>query len=238
MILKILLPLILVCLIGLYYIFVTNPKLSIGKGLVEKAERYSNVSSDLSVTLLVLGDSTGVGVGADKSSDTIAALYASEIEATYIENYSVSGATIEDLDTQNSEAKLDSYDYILIQIGGNDIIRFHSLDTDKDLLKKLFTKLPETNSFLLMSAGNVGAATFFPKFMSPIYTKRTLKYHDMFTTLLTQGDGTYINLYEPAETDPFKKEPSVYLSADGLHPSSKGYALWFNKLKEQTNLEK
>ena len=67
-------------------------KYQIGHGLVKKAVPYQLLSVDHSKSLLVLGDSTGVGVGAATSSETVAALFAAQMRATYVENLAVSGA--------------------------------------------------------------------------------------------------------------------------------------------------
>jgi len=53
----------------------------------------------------------------------------------------------------------------------------------------------------------------------------------MLEDIFANRVGTYINLFTPTTEDPFIKEPEIYLSADGLHPSSEGYKLWFEKIK-------
>jgi lysophospholipase L1-like esterase len=84
---------------------------------------------------------------------------------------------------------------------------------------------------IVLSAGNVGAATYFPSFIRPFYTKLNLSYHKVFGKIVAEAGGVYVNLYEPSERDPFTQEPERYLSADGLHPSGEGYDLWFQKVE-------
>lgn len=224
------LSLTLMVVVGFYAITLYT-KIQTSKQLVSQASAFSNLTDDYSTTLLVLGDSTGVGVGAITPTDTVAGLWAKHIDATYVENYSVSGDTIEDLSNQIAQAQQGTYDYILIQIGANDIIRFHDIKKDREILTSALQSLPNSTNLMVMSAGNLGSTTFFPWFMKSIYTKRTLSYHSMFTSVVPNHNGVYTNLYDRPENDLFMNLPELYYSADGLHPSSAGYNIWFEKLR-------
>ncbi|NCN52552.1 hypothetical protein GW943_01965 [Candidatus Parcubacteria bacterium] len=198
--------------------------------LVAHAQPYSLESTDYTTTLLVLGDSTGVGVGATRPLDSVAGQFAQHVGATYVENYSVSGATVADLASQMQHITRQDYTYVLIQIGGNDIIAFHNARAAGDELARMLSQLPTWENLYLLSAGNVGAATLFPRVIRPFHTRLNLRYHDVFETVVTDIGGIYVNLYLPPAEDPFTKEPEVYLAEDGLHPSSAGYKLWFQTI--------
>lgn len=193
---------------------------------------YKNESIDYAKTLLVLGDSTGVGVGADKPEESVAGRLASYIGATHTENYAVSGATVADLKPQIEKVTLKSYDFILIQIGANDIIFFRGAKRTAQQLDIFMMMLPEARQTILMSAGNVGGATIFPFVVRPFHTWANLEFHKWFERVAKRRGATYVNLYEPRHIDPFLREPERYLSKDGLHPSSEGYGLWFEKIKQ------
>lgn len=213
-----------------YYSATTYAKFRVSQALVKKAVPFENLSSDQSVSLLVLGDSTAVGVGASEPEDTVAGRYAESVGATYVENQAVSGAKTNDLFEQISQARLESYDYILIQIGANDIIRFRSAEEAGGILREVLRKLPPHQNLKLLSAGNVGATEFFPWFLNPLYTKLNLKYHEVFASVVAEAGGVYVNLYQPPEDDPFTQNSDKYLAPDGLHLSSDGYALWAEKV--------
>ena len=224
---------VLVLIVVAYYGTVTYRKTAVSKMLVDKAkpfevDRRANITSTTSV--LVLGDSTGVGVGADRPEDSVAGLLSEKINAATLENYSVSGAVVDDLPAQVAKAKLKQYSFILIQIGGNDIIRFHSAKKTAAALDAVLATLPKSHRVAVMSAGNVGATTLFPWFMHPFYTALNLKYHEEFGKVVKARKFTYVNLYKEPAADLFSLRPDVYLSADGLHPSSKGYDLWLMDL--------
>lgn len=193
---------------------------------------YTHESTDYTKTLLVLGDSTGAGVGADSPQESVAGRLAAYMGATHTENYAVSGAAVSDLKAQIDKASLNCYDTILIQIGGNDIILFHDARSTAQKLDVLMMGLPSARQTILMCAGNVGGATIFPWVVRPFHTWTNLVFHRWFSKVAKRRHALYVNLYEPRNLDPFIQEPERYLSKDGLHPSSEGYAAWFEKIQQ------
>ncbi len=199
--------------------------------LMADEKPYTKETGDYTKTLLVLGDSTGVGVGADTPEESVAGRLAVHIGATHVENYAVSGAAVEDLKPQIDKATLSRYDMILIQIGGNDILLLHSPKETAKKLDILMMTLPDAGTTLLMSAGNAGGAVIFPLIVRPLHTWLNLGIHAWFKKVAARRNALYVDLYEPRGRDLFLKDPDRYLSKDGLHPSSEGYALWFEKVR-------
>lgn len=231
---KILLILFAVCAASVvaYWVWNFYSKYQVTKQLLKTTVAYNLDSADHSKALLVLGDSTGVGVGAQKPEDSVAGRLAISMGATYVENRAVSGAQVADIAGQLSGAELKHYYTILIDIGGNDIVRFHDAQHAANRLQVSVEKaVAMSNRVILVSAGNVGAVTNFPIFMRPFYTSLTLKYHAAFGAMADKAGAIYVNLYTPPAQDPFEKDPNTYLSPDGFHPSSAGYGLWFEHLE-------
>ncbi|MBY0472903.1 SGNH/GDSL hydrolase family protein [Patescibacteria group bacterium] len=215
-----------------YWGVVFLQKYQITQALIGETTCYTQLSNNYSKTLLVLGDSTGVGVGATRPEDSVAGRVAVSMGASYVENRAVSGAVAADIEKQFENAKLANYDVILIQVGGNDIVRFHDPNKTADVLSEsVRTAVEHSSKTILMSAGDVGATTIFPEPIRPSYTKLTLRFHEAFGTMAAKEGATYINLYEPPAIDPFRADPEKYLAIDGFHPSSDGYELWFEKLE-------
>ncbi|MEK9161062.1 MAG: SGNH/GDSL hydrolase family protein [Patescibacteria group bacterium] len=183
-------------------------------------------------TMLVLGDSTGVGVGAATPEESVAGRVASYIGATYVENHAVSGAAVADLPKQISQAARGEYDLILIHIGANDILGFNDPKRVGSELTRILSTLPKVGKTVVLSAGNVGGATLFPRVVRFFHTRLTLQYHEAFAEAVQGTTALYVNLYLPPKEDPFLKYPQTYLAEDGLHPSSEGYGLWFEQVKE------
>ncbi|MBY0294350.1 hypothetical protein K2Q08_03400, partial [Patescibacteria group bacterium] len=155
-----------------YWTIVFFQKYEISKFLINRAIAYEVLSTDHTRTLLVLGDSTGVGVGALQPEDSVAGRLAKAMDATYIENKSVSGAVAADVGLQLSEALLPRYDVILIQVGANDIVRFHKTEAVAARLTDIIQNAAgRSDAIYLMSAGDLGATTNFPLPLRPFYTK-------------------------------------------------------------------
>jgi lysophospholipase L1-like esterase len=200
--------------------------------MMAEAVPYEALTTDFTKTLLILGDSTGVGSGAARPEESIAGRLAPLIGATYIENQAKNGAAVEDLSTQIQHLRLSRYDFILIQIGGNDILAFHNPKKMAYMLDKILNTLPDAGKIVLTSAGNVGGATLIPLVARPLYTFMTLRMHKEFGKLAKKRGITYVNLFIPPSKDPFVKNPDLHLSPDGLHPSSEGYGVWFEQIKK------
>jgi lysophospholipase L1-like esterase len=161
----------------------------------------------------------------------VAGRLAHSLGATSVENYAVSGAVVADLPAQVAAAKQKTYTAILLQIGGNDIIRFHNAERVGRELEQILKTLPAAEKIILMSAGDVGSAHLFPFFVRPFHTALNQKYHRVFERIATAFGAQYVNLYTLPAKDPFVLEPKKYFSLDGLHPSSEGYRVWFERLE-------
>lgn len=205
---------------------------------MRSAVPFSLPSNDYTRTLLVLGDSTAVGVGASTSSDSLPAKIASYYTSTYVENHAVSGALVSDLNSQLQLLTRDHYDTVLLQIGANDIVRFHGIEMiEKELEPVLITLNKKTSKVIFITAGNVGGAPLIPPPLRPFYTRLNLIYHTHFEALAKKYTITYINLYQDPSLDPFVQDPKKYFAADSFHPSSLGYAVWFEIMKKELGKE-
>ena len=219
----------LVLFVG-YHVLQVKRKIAISQEIVARTMPYTKESADMSRSLLVLGDSTAQGVGASTKEESIPALVAEKLQATYVENRSFSGAKVSDLEGQLASHRLEKYDTILVQIGGNDIVARNNAQAVASELEALLKTLPKHDKLVVLMCGDVGVATLFPWFVRGYYTHKTLAYHEAFAEVVPRAGGTYVNLYEPKETDPFVKEPEVYFAKDQFHPSSAGYRVWFEKV--------
>lgn len=221
--------------IGLYLVYEGGRfayKIHLAKGLSETATRFEkHADTDAGVSILVVGDSTAVGVGST-AGESVPGYLAAYLGATHVENYAVSGALTSDLAAQRAMAMRTQYDVILIQIGANDIIRFVDID---DALKRIAATVSslkdQSKDIYVITAGDIGASILFPWFIRPIYHARTLEYHKKAEGAIAQAGGIYVNLYELPQKDVFILDPDHYFAKDGLHPSAAGYKEWFNMLQ-------
>ncbi len=230
---KIFLILLAIAVIAvLLFVWISLRKVQISEALMASTEPFQMQSDNFKKTMLVLGDSTGVGVGATRPEESVPGLVAKEVGATYVENQAVSGAQVPDVQGQIGKTKLPHYAYIVLQVGANDVTHFHDIEEVSTMLKDALVALPPHDHLVVLMAGNVGAASAFPWFIKPYYTKQTLRYHAAFADIVSKAGGRYVDLYIDPKIDPFVREPKVYLAIDGFHPSSAGYALWFERIKQ------
>lgn len=223
---------LLAAAIGLYIAFEVIrivPLVRASNRLVADAIPFSRSGAGSST--LILGDSTGVGIGASRSEDSVAGRIAAALPTHALENRAVSGARVADIGGQFHVAQRRRYALIVIQVGGNDIIRFRSAASAAGAIEPFLKEAKaRADKVVFLSAGNVGGAYLFPWVLRSLYQRLTLAYHAEFAAAAVRTGVTYINLYTPPDQDPFIQQPQIFLAADGLHPSSEGYRLWFEKL--------
>ena len=203
--------------------------------LVRQSEPYRQHPADATLRLLVVGDSTAVGTGASSPAASLAGLLGAQQPRLWIDNRAHDGARFADLPAQLT-ASAGHYDLVLVQAGGNDVIRLsdadalrHSIDTVTRLARR---KAPLV---LLMPAGNVGNSPFFFAPLSGWMTSRSRELHRMVREAALRHGAVYINLFQEREDDPFVKDPGLS-ARDGLHPSDAGYRVWHDALIAQGGL--
>ncbi len=208
-----------------------------GKELVDAGTAFE-LRNPLAVKrVLIIGDSTGAGTGADDPADSVAGRIAREFPSVEIINMSINGAKASEVFQQLESLDDNGFDLVLLQVGGNDILK----GTDPDMLKNTVAEIirlagrfaPE---IIFMSTGNVGSApAFFPP-MSWIYTERTRTVRSVFMLVSREKGIEYVDLFREKSEDPFLADPQKYFAADMIHPGSEGYALWYEELKNQSSL--
>ncbi len=205
--------------------------MQVSKDIIARTIPYSLSWSATWTSLLVLGDSTSVGVGADHPEESIAGRLTEYLGATYVEHHGVSGAIVADIPGQMEKIEKKEYDTILLQIWANDMTGFHDLDEVATEYESIIEWLPKHKTLVVTSCGNLGGARIFPFPLTYIYEYVSKKYHAKLSEIVSRNGGLYIDLFEERSMDPFVQSPEIYLAADSFHPSGAGYGLWFNKVK-------
>ncbi len=196
--------------------------------LILRVSPYEQSIPDAPV-LLILGDSTGYGTGAKKAEDSVAGRIGQDFSLT-IENRSVNGRTISELlcDTRQFSG---SYELILLQIGANDILKKRDIGLVEQELRELIGKLsPHTRHLVMMSSGNVGASPAFSGKVAEKYESLSRNFRAMFMDVAAGTPLVYVDLFKEPEEDVFALQPKKYNAIDNLHPSSAGYAIWYETL--------
>ncbi|MBX9765102.1 SGNH/GDSL hydrolase family protein [Patescibacteria group bacterium] len=183
--------------------------------------------------ILFAGESTGVGTGAKRPEESVAGRLGEDMPDARIENISKNGARMTDLLLVLQSLPEDArYDSIVLIIGGNDILNFTPTEKVRSSLRQVFAEAKERGSAVyLMTTGDVGNAPAFGPILSRLYSLRTRELRTMFIEESQKAGVAYVDLFMPRDSDPFALEPQKYHAADGVHPSSEGYGIWYGKLK-------
>lgn len=184
--------------------------------------------------VLIIGDSTGYGTGARKSSESIAGRLGADYPAYAITNNSSNGRRIAAAKEVAAElTDTIQYDLIVLQIGANDLIAGRDPGLVAGELQQLIELvIPHTNKIMVITAGNIGATPMFTGAEATQLedTSRLFDWH-MSTLGQTYDDMAFVSLFDEPANDVFVQSPGVYTAIDGLHPTSAGYGVWYQKAK-------
>lgn len=208
------------------------------RDLARASEPFRSDGSGAGVRVLVIGDSTGVGTGASSPAESVAGRIAARHPGVAIDNRSRDGARFADLVAQLDAAR-GPYAMVLVQAGGNDVIRLtgeEQLRHDVDaVLTRAGARAPVV---VVMPAGNVGIAPFFWPPVSWWMSARARTMHEVVRDAASRHGAIYVGLYREREDDPFARDPTRMYAADGLHPSGDGYANWTDELERQARIDR
>jgi lysophospholipase L1-like esterase len=187
--------------------------------------------------LLVVGDSTAVGIGAASPAETLVGHLVARFPETQVENHARVGARAADVTGQFDRAEATRYDAVLIAVGGNDILRGTPLPAFRASLDEVLARACALSEVvILVNCPNIGSAPLFPWPLSAILSRRSLRYRATCETVCAGHPVDFVNFtYEP-KLDPFRRARSVYFASDGLHPTGAAYALCFERLTSATRL--
>lgn len=206
-------------------------------GLIKETKAFSRDTaadrSTCSEHILILGDSLGIGVGADIPEESIAGRVAADHKNACIKNISVSGAKVVDIKEQLKALGADEkFDMILLFGGGNDIVQLSKAsDVHVDLQLLLLSLKKHSPNIIFTACGNVGLA---PAFIFPLdifYTSRSKEFLGQFRAISDMEGVYFVDLYHEKKEDPFEADPKKFYARDGFHPSTSGYGIWYEQIK-------
>lgn len=217
----------LVLVYGVYEVARVYSLASKSKALIADSSAFTRESGAL--TMLVLGDSTAVGVGAS-SRDSVPGRLSSFLDAS-VENYAVSGAQIRDVHAQIEKARKPTYDIILIQIGANDITHGTGLSEARSSLESLFSKATaRSGRVVVLTAGKVGDAPLISWFVRGLLNTRTARLRDVFIETAAKHNVVYVDIY--SRVLHFEDDVPRFYAPDQFHLSGEGYGEWFSIVRE------
>ncbi len=215
----------------------TYGHIRVARVLVAEAVPFEHGGSEGGKRILMVGDSTGAGVGAGAPEESLAGLVGKKYLGASIVNRSVSGARLLDVIEQLKKNDPKFFDLILVHVGGNDITHFTSHEEFRARLKSVLNLAQgKGTNVLVTSTGNMGTAPLLPPLSRPIFTHRTRKAREIFLAEITHAGNPnvrYTDLFRERDQDPFALQPKVYYAADSFHPSDAGYRDWFHLMSNE-----
>lgn len=203
----------------------------IGDKLADAAIVFERPHAGHAATVLVIGDSTGVGTGAARPEDSIAGQLAAQFPQAAIVNRARNGARTLDALLQIVDAGAVRYDLVLIHVGGNDVLRrtpLRALGPQVDALMLRARRL--SDHVVVTTTPNVGLVPLFAPPVSWWLTRRSREVCRLFDEAAARHGAHYVDFFHPKATDPFSREPQRYFAEDRLHPSTDCYRFVYESL--------
>jgi lysophospholipase L1-like esterase len=223
--------------LGIIELTILGVRIQRGRRIAAESTPYEAQRPGASKSLLIVGDSTGVGTGSARPQDSIAGRMAAEFKDVNITNLSRNGAKVRDVYEQLQGTGDRSFDVILIHAGANDILYFSPLKRIRESVRALLESARKKRTHVIfLSNGNLGRApAFFPP-LSWIYTSRARKVRQLFMDAAEEYGVEYVDLFREKGDDPFSADPDRFYARDFLHPGSEGYRYWYREIKKQSSL--
>ncbi|HEX4882998.1 MAG TPA: SGNH/GDSL hydrolase family protein [Casimicrobiaceae bacterium] len=210
---------------------------AVGEALADVARPFEREVPQARRRVLVVGDSIGVGTGAERAHESIAGRLAADFPDVAIVNRARNGAKTRDACVQVAEFEGERFDIILIHVGANDIFRRTPLSRLAADVDELLARASRVGTHVLVTTTpNVGLA---PAFFAPIswwLTRRSRQVRDLFSRAARRHGAHYANFFHPRSCDPFSREWQRYYAADRVHPSSECYGYVHRALLRATPL--
>lgn len=204
-----------------------------GEKIAKDAKTFERPMPGAPMRILVAGDSTAVGTGVTDPKDSIAGRLAQKYPTAEVVNVSINGLKLQGLVDLLATKNLGHFNLVVAQIGANDILRFTPLSEVERSLKTVLGRLTDLgDTVVILHSGNVGKAPFFPWYVRPFYSRRTMAVREIYLEETNRFQATYVDLATKKMDDLFANDPKRYYAPDYLHLTGEGYGLWYQAIIE------
>jgi lysophospholipase L1-like esterase len=176
--------------------------------------------------ILILGDSTGVGVGASRPEESIAGLLAADFPDADVVNVSESGAKVADTLRQVRACAGQGlrFDLALLHVGGNDVVRATPTTKLAEDCELLLTELGRlAHRSLWLGPPNLATTPLFTPPFSWVVAARSRAATAIFVECAARHGITFVNFSSPEHEAQFVRARAEHFAADRFHPSSSSY---------------
>jgi lysophospholipase L1-like esterase len=182
--------------------------------------------------ILLVGDSTGAGVGCERADESIAARLARDFAQAEVRNLCVNGATVAHVLQAVRGLGAAGFDLVLVFAGGNDVLRrtpCHELRRDT---AALLDELGGRGAQVVWTGmANVGLAPLFLPPFSWWMTARTRRVNRLLATEAAAAGVRFVDFFRERGSDPFSADPARFYARDHVHPSGQAYAYCYARMR-------
>ncbi|NMO22558.1 SGNH/GDSL hydrolase family protein [Pyxidicoccus fallax] len=187
----------------------------------------------MSIHYVALGDSTAVGVGAERGGgypERLASRLRKDGLSVGLSNLGQSGARIRDVFTgQVKRAVAAQPTLVTLGIGTNDIWRGTPLEEFQDDLDRIARRLKQTGApLVVVNIADMALAPVAKLVPSALYEGRIEPFNAAMAEVARAHGLHLVDLYS-ASKEMFPLNPHFF-SHDGFHPSDEGYEQWADLL--------
>jgi lysophospholipase L1-like esterase len=202
----------------------------------ERAVRFERRLESPRCRVLILGDSTAVGLGSASVEASVAGRLAREFPDASVENHAEVGARVANVIDQLAAAS-GRFDAVLIAVGGNDVIRGTPESRVRSGLDTVLVRAREMSRFVIVAnSANVGNAPLFGWPFNLLLTRRSLRLRRLFAQVCRQHRVRFVNFTYRGHRDEFARLRDEYFAEDGLHPNADAYGYCYMVLKRRSAL--
>jgi lysophospholipase L1-like esterase len=190
--------------------------------------------------VLILGDSTGVGVGATLPEESIAGLLAADYPDADIVNVAESGARVARA-IEQARMCIDAglrFDLVLLHVGANDIVAdtpLGRLADDCDMLLHELGRLALRTVWL--GPPDLGLAPLFPPPYSWMMASRSRAATRVFSDAAARCNVAFVDFSAPAHVAHFSRRRREHFAVDGFHPNSASYKYGYVTARQMLGLK-
>jgi len=202
--------------------------------------RFERRLSARRAAMLILGDSTAVGVGATLPEESIAGLLAADYPDADIVNVAVSGTRIAGAIAQVQqclEAGL-RFDLALLHVGGNDVVAdtpLHQLTDNCDTLLRELARLAIRTAWL--GPPDLGLAPLFPRPYAWVMASRSRAASQVFSAAAARHNVVFVDFSALSHVAYFRKRRRNHFAIDGFHPNSASYKYGYATTRRMLGLQ-
>jgi lysophospholipase L1-like esterase len=223
--------LILLLALGLYTVILVVQT----RHYLAETEKLKDLTSDIPTTYttsgtsgastyVVLGDSTGVGVGLTNLKQTLGyTTAASASTSASVSNFAITGARLHDVLVEQLPKVPKRSNVVIVSISGNDATHLTTENTFRADLELLLTGLTEsgTEKILLTTTPSFTNTPALPALIRLLVVEKATSLSELIRTTTKQYPAVrVVDLHSKGVLS------AQEYASDGFHPSAKGYENW------------